>query len=335
MHDFTRIPEWPVAIHAMQRAARLTESVRGSFDGAALGKDDKSPVTIADFGAQVLVLKEMMEAFPGDLCVAEEDGEALSQPENAETLTKLTAAVREIDPGMTSNDILSTLNLGKSEGGSQGRIWTLDPIDGTKGFLRNDQYAIALGLMVDGNLTFGVLACPNLPLDFRIPDSPRGALFWAIRGSGAWTSPIEHPDQATPIRVKETSDPSHASFCESVDSGHSSHGTSARIAEILGVTAPAVRIDSQCKYAAVARGDAAIYLRLPTRADYEEKIWDHAAGALIVEEAGGRVTDIQGQSLDFSQGRTLKNNSGIVASNGTFHDRIIAAIGKVIPDQND
>jgi 3'(2'), 5'-bisphosphate nucleotidase len=124
--------------------------------------------------------------------------------------------------------------------------------------------------------------------------------------------------------------PAEATFCESVESGHSSHDDAAVIAEKLGVTNPPYRIDSQCKYAAVARGDASIYLRLPTRADYEEKIWDHAAGWMVINEAGGRVTDVRGEPLDFSIGRTLKNNKGVVATNGKLHDQVIAVVREVL-----
>ena len=80
----------------------------------------------------------------------------------------------------------------------------------------------------------------------------------------------------------------------------------------------------------IARGDASIYLRLPTRKDYQEKIWDHAAGSIIVEEAGGKVTDTQGQDLDFSQGRTLSKNTGVVGSNGELHDLVISAVIEVL-----
>jgi 3'(2'), 5'-bisphosphate nucleotidase len=91
-----------------------------------------------------------------------------------------------------------------------------------------------------------------------------------------------------------------------------------------------VRLDSQAKYGVVARGDAAIYLRIPSpkQPDYREKIWDHAAGALIVEEAGGRVTDALGADLDFSRGRRLENNRGIVASNGYLHAAVLDAVGQ-------
>jgi len=121
-----------------------------------------------------------------------------------------------------------------------------------------------------------------------------------------------------------------ANFCESVEAAHSSQSDSARVAERLGITADPFRIDSQCKYGAVSRGDASIYLRLPTRKDYEEKIWDHAAGSIVVSEAGGRVTDVLGRDLDFSQGRTLKDNSGVIVTNGRLHEPVVAAVREVL-----
>jgi 3'(2'), 5'-bisphosphate nucleotidase len=129
---------------------------------------------------------------------------------------------------------------------------------------------------------------------------------------------------ATPARLAD------ARFCESVESGHSNQDQSAQIAARLGITAEPYRIDSQCKYAAVARGDASIYLRLPTRADYREKIWDHAAGKFVVEQAGGVVTDVAGAPLDFSHGATLAANTGVVATDGRFHDQVIDAVRSVL-----
>jgi 3'(2'), 5'-bisphosphate nucleotidase len=99
------------------------------------------------------------------------------------------------------------------------------------------------------------------------------------------------------------------------------------VAERLGITTDPFRIDSQAKYAAVATGNADIYLRLPRPGtDYTERIWDHGAGALVVEAAGGTVTDMHGTPLDFTHGRLLKKNTGIVATNGALHDDVIAAL---------
>src|SRR5439155_19463982 len=97
-----------------------------------------------------------------------------------------------------------------------------------------------------------------------------------------------------------------------------------------GIVTPPLRLDSQAKYATVARGDASIYLRLPTRQDYREKIWDHAAGLIIVEEAGGRVSDVRGAALDFSRGRRLEANAGVIATNGHIHDRVVAAVTRAL-----
>jgi len=183
---------------------------------------------------------------------------------------------------------------------------------------------VALGLIEDGEVVLGVLGCPNLPLEGGV-----GALFSALRGEPArecnlWDGSASERE----ISVDSITRAADARFCESVESAHSNQAESARVAEALGIRAQPYRIDSQCKYAAVARNDASIYLRMPMRADYHEKIWDHAAGKLIVESAGGRVTDVAGQPLDFTRGRTLAGNRGVVATNGAIHDEVIEAVGR-------
>jgi 3'(2'), 5'-bisphosphate nucleotidase len=133
---------------------------------------------------------------------------------------------------------------------------------------------------------------------------------------------------ARPIAVTALDSPAAARFVESVESGHTDHSANQSLAQALGITQPSVQLDSQAKYGVVARGDASIYLRLPSpeSPDYREKIWDHAAGALIVEEAGGRITDALGADLDFGQGRRLEKNRGVVASNRYLHPAILQAI---------
>jgi 3'(2'), 5'-bisphosphate nucleotidase len=207
------------------------------------------------------------------------------------------------------------------------RYWTLDPIDGTKGFLRNDQYAVALALIEDGDLKVGVLACPNLPVDPSQPDGPRGLLFWGSRGGGSFVEPISGGTPQS-IRVVQGTDSASFRMVESVESGHGDHTLQGRIARTVGIVAESVRMDSQAKYGAVARAQAALYLRLPSprTPDYRENIWDHAAGALVVEEAGGRVTDVRGRPLDFAGGPRMMDNRGVVVSNGAIHDRVLAEL---------
>ena len=103
----------------------------------------------------------------------------------------------------------------------------------------------------------------------------------------------------------------------------------ARIVEAFGGPAQPVRLDSQCKYAVVARGQADAYLRMPTSRTYVEKIWDHAAGSIIATEAGAVVTDITGAALDFTHGRQLETNRGVVCAVPHVHGRIIEAIERL------
>jgi len=315
--------ERTLAIRAVRDAAALCRSVRGRHGPETLSKSDASPVTVADFGSQALICATLAEAFPNDPVIGEEDAEALREPKNARTRELVVEEVGRIRTGASADQVLAWIDHGNAEAYSK-RFWTLDPIDGTKGFLRGEQYAIALALIVGGEIEVAALACPNLPLS-SVSGGPIGAVFAAVRGRGAVILAIDaEKDQS--VRVSDQSDPKRARFCESVESGHSAHNESALVAARLGITEAPVRIDSQAKYATVASGRAEIYLRLPTRADYQEKIWDHAAGALLVTEAGGRVSDIEGRPLDFTQGRTLSRNTGIVATNGRIHDAVLEAL---------
>lgn len=323
-------PELRTAVEAVIKASRLCMKVQASLvSEESITKMDNSPVTVADFGAQAVICHELRKAFPDIPIMAEEDSSELKTPEGKILMGRIIEYISEVFPGMTEENMITAIDCGGYSGGAHGRFWTLDPIDGTKGFMRGEQYAIALALIEDGEVVLGVLGCPNLFLDLGNSDGMKGCVLTAFRGYGASIRPLDH-DTPKKIAVSDVSDPALAPVCESVESSHSAHDESARVVELLGVKAPPLRIDSQCKYAVIARGDASIYLRLPTKKEYVEKIWDHAAGSIIVEEAGGTITDVSGKGLDFSLGRTLAGNKGIVGTNGLLHDRVIAAVGEVL-----
>ncbi|MDY6986826.1 MAG: 3'(2'),5'-bisphosphate nucleotidase [Thermodesulfobacteriota bacterium] len=321
--------ERKAAIESVLHACTLCDAVRATFHSReVLEKEDRSPVTIADFGAQAVISHHLALSFPHDPLMAEEASGMLRQEENAGLKDLVTDHVRRILPKLSEAEVLAAIDRGAGEGGSKGRFWALDPIDGTKGFLRGGQYATALALVEDGEVVVGVLGCPNLPLHGTDAQGQRGCLFVAVRGQGAIMKGFEEAMEQK-IEVARATRPSDLQFCESVESSHSAHGESAQIAQRLGITKPPVRMDSQCKYGMVARGDAAIYLRLPTRQSYMETVWDHAAGSIIVEEAGGKVTDMEGKPLDFSLGRRLTGNRGIVVTNGGLHDQVLHAVERV------
>ena len=146
--------ERQVAVESVLEACKLCQNIQSThFFRGVITKSDKSPVTIADFGAQALISDRLKAVFPDISLVAEENLRLLYQKENEHLKEALTAHVRRFSPHLSQSQILEAINVGSGEIGTTGRFWTLDPIDGTKGFLRGDQYAVALAL-VDGGLFF-------------------------------------------------------------------------------------------------------------------------------------------------------------------------------------
>lgn len=315
--------EKQVAIKAVTLAAQLCQQVRQTIRPEAIEKKDRSPVTIADFGSQAIICKILSESFPRDPIVAEEDAAVLSQPEMAEYLSQATTHLQTVLPEATSEALIRWISCGNGQVGK--RYWTLDPIDGTKGFLRGEQYAVALALIEDGEVKVGALACPALSVASCPSES--GSLLVAVRGQGATIAPLA-TGEAQPIRVVRSDDAANFRFVESVESGHGDHTQQEAVAKAIGITTDSLRMDSQAKYAVVACGQAALYLRLPSpkTPDYREKIWDHAAGVIVVEEAGGKVTDMHGKPLNFSLDYQLTENQGVVVSNGDCHEQVLAAL---------
>lgn len=322
-------------IDTVQAASQLVTEIQQALVAAAITKDDRSPVTVADFAAQALVGRALAHAFPDDLLVAEEDSHTLRAPESRPVLETVTRFVRGRVGGATPEEVCDWIDHNRAE--TAHRFWTLDPIDGTKGFLRGDQYVIALALVEEGEVVLGALACPELRVeDLHLGKSPvnKGVLALARRGQGAWLAPLDaagDPQAYESIGVSPRENPRQARLMRSFEAGHTNVGQIDRFAEELGIEVEPVRMDSQAKYVVLAAGGGELMLRLlsPKAPDYREKIWDQAAGSLILEEAGGRITDLDGRELDFRQGRLLRSNRGVLASNSLLHDAALRALRSI------
>ncbi|MDJ0846353.1 3'(2'),5'-bisphosphate nucleotidase [Crocosphaera sp.] len=313
--------EKELALRIVTEAAKLCQRVQQTQGAKAVQKADTSPVTVADFGAQAILCQGLMEVFPNDSVIGEEDATLLQQPELKGVRQQIIEQVQQSIPTATPDDVIDWINWGNGQ--VRQRYWTLDPIDGTKGFIRGNQYAVALALVEDGSIKLGILACPAFPRE----DGNKGLIFLGIRGQGTVEIPLEggNPRQ---IKVDPSSQFEQLYRIESVESVHSDRQVQTAIDRRLGLTYTAKQMDSLAKYGAIARGDAHFYTRvpLPQFQGKKENIWDHAAGVIIVEEAGGKVTDLEGQPLDFSVGTKLSNNYGVLATNGTIHSQVLAAI---------
>lgn len=330
--NFQDDPRAIFALEAVRQAARLAGAIQREMVTNALTKEDRSPVTAADFAAQAVIGYLLDKEFPGELLVGEEQAEALRSRKERQTLDRITGFVSRLIPGITPQEVCDSIDRGVDEPGHS--YWTLDPIDGTKGFLRGAQYACALAFVEGGKVQLGVLGCPNLSPDLRETDRGEGSLLVASRAGGSWIAPlVDEPgeDLFQQLQVSGQTDPGQARLLRSYESSHTNSELIDAFQAEFGGSADPVRMDSQVKYALLAAGKGEIYLRLlsPAKPDYREKIWDQAAGSIIVEEAGGVVTDLDGRALDFSQGRTLKHNRGICATTGAFHDRALEALRTV------
>ncbi len=318
--------ELQVAIEAVRLAAAFCRTVQPD-QSAALQKADQSPVTVADFGSQALVCRTLARHFPEDAVLSEERSNVLLTTGGQTAVSEILRRFERLNvSAASSKELCQWIDHGQTAVSTATRCWILDPLDGTKGFLRGKQYAIALALAVRGRVQLSVLACPNLGWE-QWDRPPYGTLLYAVAGQGCFAGPLAASTQeAIPVRVSSRQVPQQARVCQSFESAHTNQKQTDAVWRRLGLHQQPLRLDSQAKYALVARGEAEIYLRISPSTSRPEKAWDHAAGSLLVTEAGGNVTDINGRPLDFTCGDQLTNNRGVLATNGLLHSSVLQAL---------
>jgi 3'(2'), 5'-bisphosphate nucleotidase len=284
------------ASEAVRDATRFMRNAEPGAIGYTFTKANGSPVTVADFVVQAFVASRFAQHFPDDPLVAEEDAGVLRANARSEI--------------------------------------------GTKGLLRGGQYVIALALVVDGTVEIGIIGCPRLSLT-TAPASTRdvpehatveaveedtdGGVAIAARGRGAWWMPL-NGGHLTRLSVSSESNPAKTRALHSRESRHSDLSQLHRVLRELRSHASPILMDGQTKQVLLAAGAAELLMRIPIDREYREAVWDQAAGALLVEEAGGRVTDLDGLRLDFTTGRHLLRNTGLIASNGLLHDAVLGVV---------
>ncbi|XP_058747354.1 PAP-specific phosphatase HAL2-like [Vicia villosa] len=369
MEDQNYANELEIAVRIVHVACALCGRVQEKLLATeVVSKDDDSPVTVADLSVQAITSWFLAKTFGVQnlSIVAEEDVEIFSKDNSAALLEAVVDTVNESlsfaamyglqspETTLGTTEVLEAIGRCSSTGGPSGRHWVLDPVDGTLGFVRGDQYAVALALIENGKVVLGVLGCPNYPVktewlsyhyqhhETTSQSSPtttdawgKGCVLYAKRGSGeAWLQSLiptdktlEWPNCARLVQVSSVDDPALATLCEPVERANSNHSFTAGLAHSVGLRKQPLRVHSMVKYAAIARGDAEIFMKF-AKSGYKEKIWDHAAGVVIVEEAGGVVTDAGGRPLDFSKGTHLEGlDRGIIACSGvTLHEKLIDAV---------
>ncbi len=292
------------------KAGKATQLVHNNgLQDNCWSKDDASPVTIADLASQAILLGDIAELAPDERIFAEESTSSITNPED---LNKVQEVVEEIlSKTISIHEIKERINYRGNEKSTT--RWYVDPIDGTKGYLKGLFYAVAIARTVGDTLNNSWMA---VPCKKELMPEICGFLFNATKGKGVTKISIKsgktlsvlpkitHPNDENRLRLVASR--AH----ETVDlPGFVNDQTEVQL----------VSMDSQAKYAALANGVADIYPRKPSRSFGSFFCWDHLPGMLLVQETGGIVTDLTGKLLDWSDGERLINNLGIFAASSPYY----------------
>jgi len=189
--------------------------------------------------------------------------------------------------------------------------------------------AVAAAIIVGAAAWFTVGVESERPVDRAVEPAPPAPVIESNEAPAS-QNVAQHAGVAVVPDVQlPAEDPAAMRVLGSVESAHGDPRLITELMRDLKLGGGMVRVDSQVKYAKVAAGAAEVYLRPQSRPDYRERIWDHVAGVVVTEAAGGRVTDVRGHELDFSLGRRLTENRGVLATNGPLHDRLLATLERL------
>jgi len=348
------------ALAIVHAASVLTKSVLRSLQNnvSAETKADDSPVTIADFAAQALIISALHNLYPSDLFLGEESADQLRKNAGlADRVWQLVQQARSsavqlhaslVFPA-SKEEMLDAIDRG-TNASIKGRVWVMDPVDGTATFMTGNQYAVCLCLLVDGVQHVTAIGCPNLKVDPGHPGRVKvheelvdedgfGVVLSSIRGHGTFIRRVLKDGLEEPHRIESRKEEgakadADLDFIESTLGKTSLSQTEHKaVAQVLGAKWPGTVIWSQqMKYIALTLGATDVMLRLPLDKSRYTHVWDHAGGQLLFQEVGGVIKDIDGAAIDFSHGRRIlgDNNYGMVATQPWTFDRIDEAVKQVL-----
>ena len=302
--------ELKFAKNVVKKATEITEWFKGDIINSFNKKDD-SPVTLADLASQAYILSEIKNQYPEDLITAEEDSRFINN--------KAEALIRKCysDLGLNVNDNLEKIINYK--GKEPERQWIVDPIDGTLGYIKNESYAVAVGLMIDSEPHLSAIALPHFK-EYKL------AVFIAQKNKGAKVS--YENNSFKPINVSNTQ---NIEDCTLIRSVHHDLEWTEKLGALVGVKEQ-IQMDGMGKFCLVAEGSVDMYIR-PLECN-EKHIWDCCPGDLLVREASGKVTDYNGNNLQYQEKICELTTSGYLASNGIIHEKVLKEINEYFSKNN-
>lgn len=261
---------------AREAGAAILEFYKGPLEIVQKNEfDEREPVTEADKTANELIVKALKKQFPGDGILAEES-------------------------------LDTTHRLDKR------RVWMVDPLDGTNGFIDgNGDFAVQIGLAHDGECVLGVVYQPLT-----------GLLYHAVRGQGTWIlRPNLPPERAGVSNRRELS-----AMRLAASRSHRSPRMD-KVVKAFKVKEEVRRGSVGIKIGLIIEQQCDLYVHLSPRT----KQWDTCAPEVILSEAGGRLTDLFGQPLRYNS-REVQNRNGLIASNGVAHETVVETIAPLLAE---
>ena len=242
-----------------------------------LGVDNLAePVTIADRASSRLIVEGLAKVFPDDGILSEEEKDAI--------------------------EIRAT----------KSRVWMIDPIDGTQGFINKDgDFGVQIGLTENGVSILGIVFLPA-----------ENTLYYASKDSGAFV--VKNNESPVKLQVSDETDFSKMTL---VASRNHRSPKMWRITEDFGLKGEVQRGSVGLKVGLIAERKADLYVHLSPRTKY----WDTCAPQIILEEAGGKMTDLFGTILRYDSS-DVQNHNGIVATNGVKHEEVILRLKTLLSE---
>lgn len=265
---------------AIELAREAGAAILGYYDGPLKieqksDSGDLEPVTQADKAANEIIVQRLLREFPDDGILAEE---------SIDTSRRL----------------------------SKERVWMIDPMDGTTGFIDgNGDFAVQIGLAENGRPVMGVVYQPLT-----------GVLYRSVRGEGAW---IERPEFA--VKRAQVSDYTDVTTMRLAASRSHRSPRMDQVFQTFGFKEEVRRGSVGIKVGLIVERQCDLYIHLSPRT----KQWDTCAPEIILHEAGGKLTDLFGQSLTYNN-PDLQNRNGVVASNAVAHDNIINSLQPLLSE---
>jgi 3'(2'), 5'-bisphosphate nucleotidase len=253
---------------------------------------------------------EALKFYGGPLQIRDKTGhdDPVTQADYAANRVIMPALAREFAAdGLLSEETTDTERRLRKR-----RVWMIDPIDGTKGFIEgNGDFAVQIGLAVAGSPVVGVVYQP-------VPD----VLHWAAKGAGAWV--VRRETGATRLRVSDETDPPQMRLAASLS--HRSPRMD-RVVKTFGFTEEVRRGSVGIKIGLIVERQCDLYVTLSSRTHQ----WDTCAPEAILNEAGGRLTDLWGQPVRYNDADT-RNHNGVAATNGASHKMVVRTLAPLLAE---